>query len=194
MFIYQQKYQRNDELMSQKQFDEHVLLYAGYIDKSNKLIQQKNTLPLEGDFFQSKTQEALNLNGVMLHEMYFENIELQNVTPSKYKIYDLFVEYFGSIQEWEKDFERCAAIAKGWTMFGYEPIARMYRNIILSTHDNGYMMGFEPLIVLDCYEHAYFIDFGADKKEYIKRFIANVNWQIVEGRFIKLSTALSKSK
>lgn len=141
----------------------------------------------DSEYYELKTQEALNLDGVILHEMYFENIEeYYSHHFSTSKIYDVLTECFKSAQKWEDDFQQCAMIAKGWVIFGYESVTQTCRNIILSTHDNGHIIGLKPLLVLDCYEHAYFIDYGTAKQKYIEKFISNINWKAVEARLTKI--------
>jgi Fe-Mn family superoxide dismutase len=59
-------------------------------------------------------------------------------------------------------------------------------------HNQGGIWGATPLLVLDVYEHAYFIDYGSDRKNYIEDFFKNLNWSMIEKRFQKIIKQRSK--
>jgi Fe-Mn family superoxide dismutase len=59
------------------------------------------------------------------------------------------------------------------------------------THNQGGVWGALPLLVLDVYEHAYFMDFGSDRKAYIQDFMAHIDWSVVEQRYLAASKTMS---
>lgn len=184
MLIKPKLFQKNVQFLSRNQFDEHILLYKKYVDKTNNLTR---ILPVPlSEYYSFKTQQASNINGVILHELYFENIEKSVNMRQAPVLEELMNDCFESFSRWWDDFERCAGISKGWVIFGYEPLTQTYQNIILSAHDAGNLIGFKPLLVLDCYEHAYFMDYGTDKTRYVYDFMTNINWKLVEKRLKSL--------
>lgn len=164
---------RNPGITSLRQFDEHMKLYRGYIDNVNNFVDND---------CKSKNTESYNLNGVVLHEMYFENLDPtfnKNVVP---RIIDIYDKVYAAFHNRTSEFIQAAQISRGWVIFGFDGITDTYRNVILQAHDIGFVVGFAPLVVLDCYEHAYFIDYGTNKVRYVENFIDGINWTVVEKR------------
>jgi Fe-Mn family superoxide dismutase len=65
-----------------------------------------------------------------------------------------------------------------------DPLAGALNNHFVQLHEDGNVAGFAPLLVMDVWEHAYMVDYGASgRPDYIKAFFATVNWQVVEQRF-----------
>ncbi len=73
--------------------------------------------------------------------------------------------------------------ARGWTVLAYDTRDNGLHNILLDAHNVGVISSWTPLLVLDVYEHAYYIDFGTAKKAYIDAFIKNIDWQVVNTRY-----------
>ena len=126
------------------------------------------------------TAKSFALDGVILHELYFEN--MTNAGKIGAATERTLVKFFGSVEAWEKDFRACAASARGWCVTVYEQRSGTVRNILQDTHNTGVVVGAYPLIVLDVYEHAYFFDYKTDKAAYIDAFLKAVDWACVEKR------------
>lgn len=180
MNLRQKPFYKNQDFLSTNQFNEHIRLYHGYVEKANTIANRPIT-PV-GEYYVTKMQEGFNLNGVLLHELYFENIANTIKIHKAPNIEEVINSHFIEFSDWWDDFDRCSSIAKGWVIFGFEPLTKTYRNITLSTHDSGFPIGFKPLLVLDCYEHAYFMDYGTNKNRYVYDFMTYIDWQVVEQR------------
>ena len=98
------------------------------------------------------------------------------------KTQNLINRFFGGTDKWKEDFIACATSARGWCVLVYEQRTGTCRNILLDSHDDGNIATAYPIIALDMYEHAYFIDYGTDKAAYINRFISNIPWGLIEKR------------
>ncbi len=175
-------------VVSENQFSAHINLYHGYISKINEIdsiLGEKNQDFVGNSTYSKyrglKNGETYALDGVILHELYFENIggELTEFGASTKKIFDMCCEGFDN---WKKDMINCGMSARGWCIFGFDQRSSAYRTILCDAHDHGNIVGFYPLVVLDMYEHAYFLDYVTNKKEYIENFLSNINWGIVEER------------
>jgi len=174
--------------VSQKQFDEHIKLYNGYVGKVNAITDE---LAANGDRAQAnavyskyrglKDGETFALAGTILHELYFQNMSAKLSEPCE-KTLMVLEDSFGSFDNWLADFKACATSARGWCILCYEQRTKTFRNIMQDTHDKGVVPGMYPLLVLDMYEHAYFLDYGTDKAAYIGKFVASVNWDAVSKR------------
>jgi Fe-Mn family superoxide dismutase len=188
------QFSHNTPVVSQQQFSDHITLYQGYIsitnltDKTLATNPEYDTANASGGHFRGwKKTETYSINGVILHELYFQNLGNANTgngqpnSPGT-KTMQLFNQYFGSLEKWKEDFTATAKSARGWCIFAYEQRTATCRNILLDLHNEGHIATAFPLIILDMYEHAYFLDYGTDKASYINRFIENLPWGLVEKR------------
>jgi len=184
----------NTGIVSRKAYDDHMTLYKGYIQKTNEITKVLTTQP-EWDTANAtashyrgwKKGETYAIDGVILHELYFQNLG-NEAEPMGTKVENLMNRYFGGVDKWKADFTACAKAARGWCVFAYEQRTGTCRNILLDSHDDGNITSAYPIIVLDMYEHAYFIDYGTDKATYINRFIDNIPWGIIEKRTAVVSS------
>jgi len=179
------------DVVSQKQFDEHMKLYKGYVDKTNeishKLVEQPdlaNANAVYSSYRALKTGESFALDGVILHELYFQNMVVESDSLGKIGQNTLKAmnKYWGSVNNWMAAFVATALSARGWCMCVYEQRTQTCRNLATDSHDDGLVCGAYPLIVLDMYEHAYFIDYGTNKASYIHRFLERLPWEVIEDR------------
>ena len=175
-------------VVTRKQFDDHLTLYHGYVDKTNEITHVLATNPeyatanaTASHYRGWKKSEPYAIDGVILHELYFQNLGGETTQMGK-KVQHLMVKYFGGVEKWREDFIACAKSARGWCILVYEQRTKTCRNVLLDSHDNGHIATAYPLLVLDMYEHAYFLDYGTDKASYINRFVGNIPWETVEKR------------
>ena len=174
--------------VTQKQFDEHAKLYKGYVDKVNAISDelalhdaQAQANAVYSKYRGLKDSETFALAGVILHEMYFQNMSQTSGEPDE-KTMMVLEDSFGSFENWLADFKACATAARGWCVLCYEQRTKTFRNILQDAHDKGSVAGMYPLLVLDVYEHAYFMDYGTGKAAYIDKFVASINWDVVGKR------------
>lgn len=179
-------------VINKEQFDVHMRLYEGYINKMNEidaLLKEEPGLEEANATYSKfrgiKRGETYALDGVILHEFYFENIGSANNTPDE-DIRQILARDYGSFAEWEKHFVATAKASRGWVVLCYDPRSDRFRNISLDAHDYGNIAMSIPLLILDMYEHAYFLQYADNKAEYIKRFMENIDWQVVKDRMIIL--------
>jgi len=175
-------------IVSRKQFDDHITLYHGYVEKTNEITNKLATDPqyatanaTASHYRGWKRGETYAIDGVILHELYFQNLGSEGGPPGP-KMQALVDLYFGGFDKWKEDFIACATAARGWCILVYEQRTKTCRNILLDNHHDGHIATAFPVVVLDMYEHAYFLDYGTDKAAYINRFIAQVAWDAIEKR------------
>ena len=175
-------------VVTNKQFDDHITLYHGYVDKTNEVTQKLATNPeyatanaTASHYRGWKRGETYAINGVILHELYFQNLGNEGGAPGV-RMQKIFERYFGGYEKWKEDFIACGKAARGWCILAYEQRTKTCRNILLDNHQDGQIATAFPIVVLDMYEHAYFLDYGTDKAAYINRFIAQLAWDVVEKR------------
>src|SRR3989338_2264508 len=155
----------------------HFVLYQGYVTNFNKLDQTLVALEKEGkygtpEFAELNRRLGWEFNGMRLHELYFENITKNFKAINKDS--DLFknlIKEFGSLDFWEKDFRAMGAMRGiGWVILYYDSVAKRLFNVWINEHDLGHFAGAVPLLVMDVFEHAYMLDYGIKKVDYINVF------------------------
>lgn len=177
-------------VINKEQFEAHMRLYEGYVTNINKidaeLVQQDNALREQSNttfsyYRELKRGETFALNGVILHELYFENIGGTTPKPDQ-AVFEKIEHDFTDYQDWQKDFIATAKASRGWALLAYDQRSGRYRNISLDAHDLGNIAYSAPVLVLDMYEHAYFLQYADKKADYINNFMKNINWTVVAGR------------
>jgi len=174
--------------LSARQIQEHYKLYQNYINKTNEIRLKLRTVdPGEANSIYStfrslKTSESYAVEGYKLHELYFDNLGGRG-GPATGPILEALVRDFGSYEFWEKDFRYTGLASRGWAILGYDYDDCHLHNYGLDTHNEGAVIRFEPVLVLDVYEHAYFLDYGTNRASYIDAFFRNVDWLVVNSRW-----------
>ncbi|MDE4541486.1 Fe-Mn family superoxide dismutase [Thermoanaerobacterium sp. R66] len=173
--------------ISQKALQEHYKLYEGYVSKTNEIWEKLTTSDREkanatySEYRELKLEETYALDGVKLHELYFENLGGTG-GPATGIIASMIKCDFVSYENWLNDFKACALSSRGWTVLCFDPIDLKLHNYLQDLHNHGIISRSIPLLIIDTYEHAYFIDYGTDKKGYIDAFMNNVKWDEVNKR------------
>ena len=178
----------------------HGKLYKGYVDKANEVSDELGKLRDEiiagtapgGNTTYSKLRalklgETFAVNGIYLHEWFFGALGGDGDYAKAPELSVAIVEKWGSVENFQKYFGECAMAARGWAVLAWDLHEKRLKQYNGDVHDHA-VWGCIPLIALDVYEHAYFIDHGSDRKAYIAAFWKNLNWEVLEGMFNKIKT------
>lgn len=119
-------------------------------------------------------------NGMRLHEYYFGNmIKGGRAIDKNSDLYKKIVKDFGSYENWEKDFKAIGMMRGiGWAMLYYDTAAGRLLNVWINEHDVGHLSGASPILIMDVFEHAFMIDYGVKKADYIESFFKAIDWKI----------------
>lgn len=168
----------------------HFTLYQGYVANTNKLADALNILLKDGktgtpEYAEMKRRFGWEFNGMRLHEYYFGSMKKDGSELDKGSMFvKKLVEDFGSYENWEKDFRATASLRGiGWTMLYYDPMARRLFNVWINEHDVGHLSGAIPLLIIDVFEHAFMIDYGLKRGDYVAAFFMAIDWPAVIKRF-----------
>jgi len=168
----------------------HFQLYSGYVTNTNKLADALSLMAKEGktaslEYAELKRRFGWEFNGMRLHELYFGNmIKSGTKIELAQKLAKKMTDEFGSLENWEKDFRSCGAMRGiGWVVLYYDTIGKKLFNCWINEHDAGHLSGAIPLLVMDVFEHAYMIDYGLKKADYIASFFKNIDWKTAEARY-----------
>jgi Fe-Mn family superoxide dismutase len=121
-------------------------------------------------------------NSVVLHEMYFDGMAPKAADPTA-DVRAAIEKRFGSIDKWAGDFIASAKSAAGWAMLVRHPVNGKLYNVVSDEHSMGVIWMAIPLVVIDTYEHAFYIDYQNRKIQYVEKFIDHVDWDEVNARF-----------
>ncbi|OGZ96229.1 MAG: superoxide dismutase [Candidatus Sungbacteria bacterium RIFCSPLOWO2_02_FULL_51_17] len=177
---------------SEQSLKNHFTLYQGYVKNVNTLVQEREALIRDGrggapQYAELTRRFGWEFNGMRLHELYFGNMAQSGVAlASDSLLGNELVRVFGSFENWEKDFRAAGGMRGiGWVVLYFDPEAKMFFNVWVNEHDMGHLATAVPLLVLDVFEHAYMLDYGIKKAEYLDAFFKVVNWSVVSDRFMQ---------
>ncbi|MDP2730396.1 MAG: Fe-Mn family superoxide dismutase [Dehalococcoidales bacterium] len=177
------------EGLSQQLLTNHFTLYQGYVTNTNKLMELLTTMLLEEktatpEYAELKRRLGFEFNGMRLHEYYFENLGKKGTPDSAANLKEKLTEDFGSYENWEKDFRATGAMRGiGWVVLYQDIVTGRLFNQWINEHETGHPAGCLPILVMDVFEHAYMLDYGLKRADYINTFFQNINWEATEGRF-----------
>lgn len=176
--------------ISQKNIDEHIKLYLGYVKNSNLILEHIKSLS-EGDVDYSYEVSELQrrfgfeFDGMRNHEYFFSSFEGGPISPSKESALFLLIEkQWGSFDTWLNTFKKLAMTrGVGWAILYYDPQSERLINAWIEEQHIGHLTGLMPILTLDMWEHAYVYDFPtSEKKNYVEAFFENINWKTIEDR------------
>ena len=170
--------------LSEQLLKNHFTLYQGYVNNFNKLDETLVAMEKEGKFGTPEFGElnrrlGWEFNGMRLHELYFGNLAKEkSVVDKNSELFKKIEKEWGSYELWEKDFKSMGTMRGiGWVVLYYDSLANRMFNVWINEHDVGHFSGAKPILVMDVFEHAYMIDFGLKKAEYIEAFMKAINWE-----------------
>ncbi len=124
-------------------------------------------------------------NSVVLHEFYFDGLATKAPAPAE-RLRSAIEQRFGSMDKWTSDFIASAKEAAGWTMLVRHPVNSKLYNVVSDEHAMGVLWMAVPLVVIDTYEHAFYVDYQNRKAEYIEKFVQFIDWDEVGRRYTTL--------
>lgn len=174
---------------SEQSVQTHLALYRGYVANTNLLAEMMRAWLAAGksgtiEWAEMKRRFAWEFNGMRLHELYFENLTatasgLDRQSP----LYKKIEEDFGLYELWERGFKGTGGMRGiGWVSLAFDPQTDRLFNVWMSEHDTGLLVGTRPLLVMDVFEHAFLVDYGLKRDEYVEAFFSVIDWAKVEGR------------
>lgn len=191
--VYQAK--NYDHLLGTKGFSDqllknHFTLYQGYVTNTNKVADALAALVGDGkastpEYAELKRRFGWEFNGMRLHEHYFGNMSKATQDPDRSTaLFKRLADEFGSHENWAKDFRATGAMRGiGWVvLYSDRETGRLF-NTWVNEHDAGHLAGAVPLLVMDVFEHAFMLDYGLKRADYIEAFFRAVDWKAVESRF-----------
>ena len=191
--------------ISDETLELHFKLYEGYVKETNNLTEKIWQFIQDGKVDQEEMPAYSELtrrlgfeyNGMVLHEYYFENLKKGTGTgepENSSKFRKATEASFGSYDIWKADFQGIGKMrGVGWAICYENPANNRLSNHWISLHETGNVAGFDPILVMDVWEHAYLLDFKTERPKYIEAFFSNIDWNTV-GQRLKANTASKEQK
>jgi len=179
---------------SEKSITEHLKLYQGYVNKYNEIMEKIENMNeneiKEGNATFSQIRElkielTFALGGIKNHEIYFYNLGGDGGKPEG-ELLKQIEKDFGSFERWYAEFRGTALSARGWAWLVWDKDLKRLFNIIGDSQNTFLVWNAKPILALDMYEHAYWLDFQTNRAAYIDAFFKNIDWKNVEERFGKV--------
>ncbi len=163
-------------------------LYKGYVDNTNKTEEKLQKARTENNFSNIKCLEkdlSFFGSGAILHELFFENMGPAMPTTPSVELMQQIIKDFGSYDAFKNQFTEASKVveASGWCILALVPQWNKLEILQCEKHQNLTLWGCNPLLVLDMWEHSYFLQYKANRGEYITAFWNIVNWNIANKRF-----------
>ena len=166
-------------------------LYTGYVDKTNQTEEKLKQARANNDFSNIKYLEkelSFQGSGAILHQLFFENMGPAIPTSPSIELMEQIKKDFGSYEVFKKQMTEAAKVveASGWCILAWVSLFNKLEVLQCEKHQNLTLWGCKPLLVLDMWEHSYFLQYKSNREEYIKAFWNIVNWNEVNKRFRKI--------
>jgi Fe-Mn family superoxide dismutase len=129
-----------------------------------------------------KIEMTFALGGVRNHELYFKQLGGKGGKPSG-KLAQQIDQWFGSFDEWANDMSCTALTSRGWAWLAWDRDGQQLCTYVGDTNNLYPIWNAAPLIAVDMYEHAYFLDFKQDRQKYVEAFLECLDWPVIEERF-----------
>jgi superoxide dismutase, Fe-Mn family len=170
--------------ISRASIEAHYKLYQGYVAKRNEILAKLGSVDASSanqvysEFRALKVDLSFAIGGIKNHEVYFEHLGGDGGDPGG-AVADLIKRDFGSIDTWRADLKATGMAGRGWAWTAYDWDEGRLFNYVGDAQNTFPIWNATPLVALDVYEHAYFLDFQTDRGAYIDAFFHNLDWAVV---------------
>jgi superoxide dismutase, Fe-Mn family len=175
------------KLHSPKVASTHRELFDAYkarLDELEGQGEEEQEEPFERSFLH---------NAIYLHNLWFEQLTEAPADVTSSPMLDEILSRRESdaitFQNWMTDFAE-AAKPNGWVIWGWSYSLKTFVGCPIRGHDSDVPLGVMPILVIDCWEHAYIEDYGIKFDDYIAKFWKDLNWQVIETRHKELASLL----
>jgi Fe-Mn family superoxide dismutase len=172
--------------ISRTSVEAHYKLYQGYVAKRNEILTRLGEVDLAAanqvysEIRALKVELTFAVGGVKNHEIYFEHLGGSGGDPDG-AFGEFVARDFGSAAAWRADLKATGMAGRGWAWTAYDWDEERLFNYVGDAQNTFAIWNATPLVALDVYEHAYFLDYQTDRGSYIEAFLANLDWGTVNG-------------
>ena len=170
--------------ISRDSIEAHYKLYQGYVAKRNEILGKLAEVDASAanqvysEIRGLKVELSFAIGGVKNHEIYFEHLGGQGGDPTGL-VGDLIKRDFGGVEGWRADLKATGMCGRGWAWTAYDWDEGRLFNYVGDAQNTFPVWNATPLVALDVYEHAYFLDYQTDRAAYIEAFFNNLDWDTI---------------
>jgi len=170
--------------ISRETIEAHYKLYEGYVSKRNEILGRLADVDLSAanqvysEIRALKIELSFAVGGVKNHEIYFQHLGGGGGDPDG-AARRLIVRDFGSLETWRADLKATGMAGRGWAWTAYDWDEGRLFNYAGDAQNTYPIWNATPLVALDVYEHAYYLDYRTDRASYIDAFFNNLDWAVV---------------
>lgn len=167
------------------------ILYSGYVDNTNKTEEKLKKAREENNFQNIKCLEkdlSFFGSGAILHALFFTNMGPAIPSSPSMGLMERINTDFGSYDKFKTQFTESSKVveASGWNLLVWVPDFKKLEILQCEKHQNLTLWGCVPLLVLDMWEHSYYLQYKTSRADYINAFWNIVNWNVVNKRWKEL--------
>lgn len=173
------------------------ILYTGYVNNTNKVEAELLKARTYNNYENIKCLErdlSFYGSGAILHQLFFENMGIPIPTSPNINLMEQINKDFGNYNKFKQQFTEAskAVEASGWCILVWVPKFKRLEILQCEKHQNLTLWGCVPLFVLDMWEHSYFLQYKANRADYIDAFWNIVNWNVINKRWLKVKECIDK--
>jgi Fe-Mn family superoxide dismutase len=166
----------------------HAKHHAAYVAGANTALEKLAAARASGEYDALVGLEkslAFNLGGHVLHSMYWTNLSPDGGGRPDGELAAAIDEHFGSFEAFQAHFGQATTLAQGsgWGILSYEPLGRRLIIEQLEVHHQNTTLGAVPLLAIDAWEHAYYLQYNNRRADYVTAIWNIINWADIAGRF-----------
>jgi Fe-Mn family superoxide dismutase len=176
--------------ISEKNIEEHLKLYAGYVKNANLIVEKIEEYKKDSEKYAYELGElvrrfSFEYNGIRNHELYFSQFEGGKNELSEGNLKSSLEKQYGSLENFLNTFKGVAMTrGVGWVMLYHDLEVGKFIIQWIDEQHLGHLGSLSPILALDMWEHSFVYDYPtSEKKKYIEAFFDNLNWSVVEKRF-----------
>ena len=168
----------------------HDKHHGAYVNGANATLQKLEAARESGfkdtDIRAVERDLAFNVSGHILHALYWQNMGPKGSSTPGGKLADMINESFGSFEKFKGQLSNAAKQVEGsgWGLLVYEPILNRLLTLQIQNHQNLLAHGSVPLLCVDVWEHAYYLQYKNDRGSYVDQWWSIINWDDVEKRVV----------
>ena len=175
----------------------HDKHHKTYVDGANKACEALEEARSSGDFSKIAATEralAFNLSGHVLHSLFWQNLSPDGGDEPDGDLAEAITRDFGSFESFKKQLTQAAAtgMGSGWGALVWDPLSSTLLTVQIHDHQSEFAVGSVPLLVLDAWEHAYYLQYQTEKAKYFEAIWNVWNWADVAGRFAEAQRSTLK--
>ena len=165
--------------------------HQGYVNKLNEALDKYHEAELKNDIetlVEVQKDIKFNGGGHINHTFFWNNLASLNTknNPSN-NFLKILENDFESFDKFKENFEKIALSIQGsgWAWLGFKKESKKLEIMSTSNHDTPQLYGITPVMVVDLWEHAYYLQYKNEKNEFLKKIWGIINFEEVEKRYFK---------